>query len=198
MCVVRRSGWGVSCDCCYLLRQIGPAKSSKASRLIKKTLITTLTLLVVVYLYLAFVGIEPKDRRPGTLLSGTPAILPHDVSFVDDVAEITLETLPWYGIPFSVTAVVVSYNGAIYVPSLYDSPQAFPGTKYWNKVVSRNSDVRLRVGESVYELAAAPVLDDQEFRAVFEALGRKFPYWREQIELDGRLPRFALIRLSPR
>ena len=150
------------------------------------------------YSYLAFIGVEPKDRRPGTLLSGTPATLPLDVSFVDDVAEITLETLPWYGIPFSVTTVVVSYNGGIYVPSLYDSPQAFPGTKYWNKVVARNSDVRLRVGSNIYELSATPVLDDQEFRGVFEALGKKFPYWREQIALDGRLPRFALIRLSPR
>ena len=164
----------------------------------KKALIITLTLLVVGYFYLAFVGVEPQDRRPGTLLSGTTATLPQDVSFVDDVAEITLETLPWYGIPFSVTAVIVSYSGAMYVPSLYDSPQAFPGTKYWNKVVSANSDVRLRVGENIYELTAAPVLDDQEFQAVFDALGAKFPYWREQIALDGRLPRFALIKLSPR
>ena len=166
--------------------------------MVKKILIISGLLLIVGYLYLAFVGIEPKDRRPGTLLSGTVAILPQDVSFVDEVDEITLETQPWYGIPFSVTAVVVSHNGAIYVPSLYDSPQTFPGTKYWNKVVARNSDVRLRVGEDIFELAAAPVIDDEEFQAVFDALGRKFPFWREQIELDGRLPRFALIRLSPR
>lgn len=166
--------------------------------MLRKVLIIALTLAVAGYCYLAFIGVEPQDRRPGTLLSGTVAVLPQDVSFVDDVDEITLETLPWYGIPFSVTAVVVSYDGAIYVPSLYDSPQPFPGTKYWNKVVAENSDVRLRVGENIYELAAAPVLDEQEFQAVFEALGRKFPYWREQIALDGRLPRFALIRLSPR
>ncbi len=166
--------------------------------MIKRFLISILTLLVVGYVYLAFVGIEPQDRRPGTLLSGSTVPLPTDVSFVDDVGEITLETRPWYGIPFSVTAVVVSYDGAIYVPSLYDSPQAFPGTKYWNKVVSNNSDVRLRVGENLYELAAAPVLDRQEFQAAFEALGRKLPFWREQIALDDFPPRFALIRLSPR
>lgn len=166
--------------------------------MIRKILLITLTFFVLGYAYLAFVGIEPQDRRPGTLISGTPTILPQEVSFVDDVSEITLETKPWHGIPFSVTAVVVSYDGAIYVPSLYDSPQLFPGTKYWNKVVSENSDVRLRVGKKIYELAAAPVLDEQEFGAVFDALGKKFPYWREQIALDGRLPRFALIRLSPR
>lgn len=166
--------------------------------MLKKILIVSICLLVAGYLYLAFVGVEPKDRRPGTLLAGTVASLPQDLSFLNEVGEITLETRPWYGIPFSVTAVVVAHNGAIYVPSLYDSPQKFPGTKYWNKVVAKNDAVRLRVREEIYELSAAPVLDAQEFRAVFEALGGKFPFWREQIELDGRLPRFALIKLVPR
>ena len=82
----------------------------------KRTLTVVGVLLLLIYGYLAFVGIEPLDRRPGTLLSGTVAALPQDVRFVDEVGEVTLETRPWYGIPFSVTVVVVSHEGLIYVP----------------------------------------------------------------------------------
>ena len=164
----------------------------------RKILLAIGALLIAAYVYLAFIGIEPLDRRPGTRIAGIDAPLPADVGFVDEVDEITLETYPWYGVPFSITAVIVSHAGALYVPSLYDSPQAFPGTKFWNAVVERNPNVRLRVGTTTYRMTASPVVEDTEFAQVFQALGAKFPFWREQIELDGRLPRFALIKLSPR
>ena len=164
----------------------------------KKFLVGLLVALVIVYAGLALVGIEPQDRRPGTLIQGIEAPLPQDVSFVDPVPEVTLETQPWYGIPLSVTVVAVSHAGHIYVPSLYDAPMPFPGTKYWNQVVQSNPNVRLRVEGNIYPLQIAPVTDDAEFKAVFAALGNKFPFWREQIELKGTTPRFALLRLSPR
>ncbi|MEM7077498.1 MAG: hypothetical protein AAF513_02615 [Pseudomonadota bacterium] len=150
------------------------------------------------YSYLAWIGVPPKDQRPGTRLAGLAAPLPSDLSFTNDLQEVYLQTHPWYGIPFSVTTVIVHHGGHLYIPSLYDSPQAFPGTKYWNRVVAANPEVRLLAGERIFDLTIAPVLDETEFNAVFNALGRKFPFWREQIELDGRLPRFALLRLTAR
>ena len=65
-------------------------------------------------------------------------------------------------------------------------------------MVAANPEVRLRVEQSIYELNIAPVLDPVEFDRVFAALGEKYPFWREQIELDGRGPRFALLKLRPR
>ena len=164
--------------------------------MIRNSLLSIIGLLILTYLYLAFIGVEPKDRRPGTLISGEETALPADLSFVDEVNEITLETRPWYGIPFSVTAVIAAHDGHLYVPSLYDSPQAFPGTKYWNKVVAKDPNVRLRVGDAIYRMTIAPVSDEQEFQAVFAAFGEKFPFWKEQISNDGRAPRFALLRLT--
>ena len=164
--------------------------------MLRKLLIGLLLAFVAAYVFAAFIGIEPKDRRPGTLMSGVQQALPSDLSFANEVQEVTLETRPWYGIPFSVTVVAVAHNDVLYVPSLYDSPQAFPGTKYWNTVIVDNPKVRLRIGASIYAFSASPVLDEEEFAQAFAALGQKYPFWREQIELDGRQPRFALIRLD--
>lgn len=164
----------------------------------RKALIVGGLIVTALYAYLALVGIEPEDRRPGTRISGTPVTLPADLQFADRLTEVVLETRPWYGIPFSVTTVIVRHDGHLYIPSLYDTPQAFPGTKYWNQVVANRPQVRLRADGSLYELRIDPVLDQAEFEAVFTALGRKFPFWREQIEMDGRLPRFALLKLSAR
>jgi hypothetical protein len=86
--------------------------------LIKKVILILLAILVFGYGYLAFIGIEPKDRRPGSRFSGVSTTLPEDVAFLDDVSEVTLETKPWYGIPFFVTTVVVSFDGSTYLPSL--------------------------------------------------------------------------------
>ncbi len=102
------------------------------------------------------------------------------------------------GIPFSVTVVVARDGDRIYVPSLYDSAQPFPGSKYWNHVVAENPNVRLRVDETLYPLTISPVTDAAEFRDAFTALGRKYPFWREQMTLDDSQPRFALLRLRPR
>ncbi len=157
-----------------------------------------IAILVAAYAYLAFVGVEPADRRPGTLLAGTEQPLPMDLSFLDAAMEVELETRPWFGIPFSVTVVVARDENAIYVPSLYDAAQPFPGTKYWNHVVAANPNVRLRVEETLYPLSITPVMDQTEFRAAFAALGRKYPFWREQMTLDDSQPRFALLRLQPR
>ncbi len=164
----------------------------------KSVFAAIVTILALVYAWLAFIGIEPADRRPGTLLAGTEQPLPTDLSFLDTAMEVELETRPWFGIPFSVTVVVARDADEIYVPSLYDTAQPFPGTKYWNHVVAANPNVRLRVDEMLYPLTITPVTNEAEFRDAFAALGRKYPFWREQMTLDGSQPRFALLRLQPR
>ncbi len=158
--------------------------------------LTVLFLLIMAVLVLGVVGIEPKDRRPGTRLAGELTAIPADWSMLADFNEVQLETHPWYGIPFSVTVVIVNDRGVLYVPSIYAAALPFPGTKYWNKVVERNPLVRLRVGTSLYEMSIRPVLDAAEDETALAAFGRNSSFWQEKIDA-GEIPRkFALLRLE--
>ena len=71
-------------------------------------------LLMLAWAGLFFIGIEPKDRRPGTRLSGEMVEIPTDWSFLDDVQEVHIETDPWWGVPFSVTVVIGRDSDALY------------------------------------------------------------------------------------
>lgn len=164
------------------------------------TRLISVTALIVLLLWgLAYaVGVEPVDRRPGTRLAGDVVAMPTDWSFTDSVMEVHLETYPWYGIPFSVTTVLARDGDALFVPSLYDGVMEFPGSKFWNKVVVGNSDVRLRVGDQLFEMTIAPITNPQEFERAFVALGEKYPFWAK-MDLPPEPERtFALLRLRPR
>lgn len=166
----------------------------------KKVLLGVVVLLVSVWIYAAFVGIEPKDRRAGTRLSGDAVALPESWTFLQDpaIAEVHLETQPWFGVPFSVTTVITEAGGNPYLPSLYDDVMVFPGSKYWNKVVAANPQVRLRVAGSLYEMAIYPVTDPVEFERAFRALGKKYPFWAKKVAANETQHQFALLRLQPR
>src|SRR5512138_3853539 len=104
---------------------------------------------------LALVACAPKDRRPGLRLSGEVVAEPvADWSFTNDVREIFVETRTWYGIPHSVTTVVVAHNGTLYVPSVYMEGGTFPEARFWNRNVARDPRVRLKIGERIFERKA--------------------------------------------
>lgn len=164
----------------------------------KRLLMVLLGVLVLAYAGLSTLGIEPQDRQPGTRLDGELVTLPTSWAFTDEVQEVHLETYPWWGIPFSVTTVLAHDGNELFVPSLYEAEMSFPGTKFWNKVVQRNPNVRLRVGEELYELQIAPISEPAEFERALQALGRKYPFWAERIAANDNRGQFALLRLSPR
>jgi len=168
---------------------------------IKKILLGLLILVVLCWSFLAFIGVEPKDRRPGTLLSGEVAPIPVDWSFVnqtDSAGEVHIETHPWYGVPFSVTTVIAEDNGELVVPSIYTKTLEFPGDKFWNKVVQANPKVRLRVAGKLYELAINPITDAAEFEQGLQALARKYPFWSKKLAEQPDQREFVLLRLKPR
>jgi hypothetical protein len=148
---------------------------------------------------LLLAGCEPKDRRPGLWLSGELVEeTPTDWSFIKDHPEIFVETSPWYGIPFSVTTVIGTRNGRLYVPSIYSEEAAFPGTKYWNSVIADNPEVRLKIGDKLYEMRATPVQDLAEFREGAGALADKYDSWAGWLEDESTAPPFVIIRMDPR
>jgi hypothetical protein len=156
-------------------------------------------LLASVVLLAIAAGCEPQDRRPGTWLSGRAAVEPvDDWAFVNDPMEVFVETRPWYGVPHSVTTVIASRNGKVFVPSIYETPAEFPGTKYWNRIIADNPSVRLKVGDSLYEMEATPAADAEEFEEGLSALAEKYDFWRNVYEdPDNQIP-FVIIRLRPR
>jgi hypothetical protein len=153
-----------------------------------------IALLVVCLLFAS--GCEPKDRRPGTWLSGEVVTDPvTDWSFANEHEEILIETRPWYGIPFSVTVVIASKDGKVFVPSIYEAPAEFPGSKYWNSVIAQNPAVRVKIGGKIYAMQARPAADQQEFEEGITALAEKYDFWRD-VKTTNRLP-YAIIRLHP-
>lgn len=153
-------------------------------------------------LVLAVLGLtacEPADRRPGLWLSGEVAVNESgDWSFTNAHMEIFVETHPWYGIPFSVTTVLGTRDGKLYVPSIYETELPFPGSKYWNKVIADNPNVRLKIGDAIYEMRATLVQDPQEFRTGHAALADKYETWRRWYNDPDAAPAFVIIRMDPR
>jgi len=183
------------------LRQPRGCLELREKSVLKKILFGLFVLLLLCWLYLAFVGVEPKDRRPGTLLSGEDAALPADWSFVnqtDSAGEVHLETYPWYGIPFSVTTVIAENNGSLFIPSLYSAVLEFPGDKFWNKVVASDPSVRLRVAGKLYTLAIHPVSDAAGFDQGLQALARKYPFWAKKLDEQPQDRKYVLLQLTPR
>lgn len=152
----------------------------------------------VILLSVLTAACEPVDRRPGTWLSGDVVEIPGDWSVTATEMEIFVETSPWWGVPHSVTTVVAASGEHLYVPSIYEQAAVFPGTKRWNKNIAADPDVRLKIGELLYELKAVPVLDPAEFDVGFRALADKYPFWRTALEDKSKRPHFAIIRMEPR
>lgn len=146
----------------------------------------------------ALAACEPQDRRPGLWLWGEVAPAPEDWTFVNEAPEVLLETSTWYGIPHSVTVVIAEADGAVYVPSIYDEDLPFPGTKQWNANIERNPEVRLKVGETLYEMVATPAANRAERQAGLHALAKKYDFWRKVQDNPRDRPPFAIIRLAPR
>ncbi len=149
-------------------------------------------------LLLLLVACEPQDRRPGLWLSGETTVAPVDWSFVNETQEVFLETHPWYGIPHSVTVVVAEANGKVFVPSIYDEDVPFPGTKHWNTNIAADPNVRLKVGDAIYEMTARPAASEEEWQEGFAALAAKYGFWQQLREDESKRPPFAIIRLEAR
>ncbi len=163
-----------------------------------RALLAVIGVALVAALLLATVGLEPQDRRPGTRLDGELVPLPASWTFTETATEVHLETYPWFGIPFSITTVIASHGDDAYIPSIYSEPGQFPGTKFWNKVVQRNPNVRLRVNGKLYEAQIHPITDPAEFDRAFLALAGNHPFWQQALENRDKRPYMALLRISRR
>lgn len=113
--------------------------------------------------------LEPSDRRPGLRLSGetAPAVV-DDWSFTDAHAEIFVETRTPYLVPHSVTIVCAVLDGRLYIGARN------PRKKRWVAWVGRDPNVRLKIGERVFEQRLERVGDPAEVDAIYRAYAAKY------------------------
>ena len=124
-------------------------------------------------------SLDPSDGRPGLGLSGQvhqQAV--EDWSFTSDAYEIFIETVTSYWIPHSVTAWCVMVGDELYV-SADDADQ-----KSWVVNVARNPNVRLKIGEKVYEQKLEPVTDAAIMASIDSGFARKYEYEEEDGDDD--------------
>ena len=95
----------------------------------------------------------PKDRRPGMRLPGEVAATPSDWSFTKDYAEIAIEVRTPYLLPHSVTIVCGMLDEMLFVGA------RDPETKRWPGWVDDDPEVRLGIGDRVYEVKLVPITD---------------------------------------
>ena len=95
----------------------------------------------------------PKDRRPGMRLPGEVTPTPSDWSFTNDHPEIAIEVRTPYFLPHSVTIACGTLDGNLYVGA------RDPETKRWPGWVDDDPEVRLGIGERVYEVKLVPITD---------------------------------------
>ena len=113
--------------------------------------------------------IGPSDRRPGLWLDGErQEQLPSDWSFSDEHREIAIEVRTPYLLPHSVTIWCAAAAGRLFVAA------RSPETKRWPGWVDRHPEVRLRIGERVYDARLVPLEDPDEIALVRQAYAVKY------------------------
>ena len=145
-------------------------------KIVSRILEAIVVCLVVALIVLRITGLPPHDRMPGLWLKGNLVTTPvSDWSFTDQVETVNVQTNTWYGIPHSVTTYCVSYNGQLYLTSVYPAGVVYPNGRNWNSNVARDPHVRIKIGNNVYERVLSYVTDPAEHAAVLAMKRKKYP-----------------------
>jgi hypothetical protein len=132
--------------------------------------------LVLLLLVLSVTGFEPHGGTPGLWLKGQIVTAPvSDWSFTDAIPTIEVQTNTWYKIPHSVHTYCVSYNGQLYLTSVYRAGLTYPNGRSWNTNVARDPHVRLKIADKLYDRTLTYVTDSAERAAVIQLKAKKYP-----------------------
>lgn len=115
-------------------------------------------------------GCEPADRRPGLWLSGEQTAYPADWTFADEYQEIELQVATPYLLPHSVTIWCATLDGDLYIAA------GNPEEKHWPGWVDDNPDVRLKIGDALYEARLIPLDDEALIRRVLAVQSKKYGF----------------------
>ena len=113
--------------------------------------------------------IDPKDQRPGLQLRGEAALdLPSDWSFTDAHREIEIQIATPYVIPHSVTIWCAANGDELYIGARN------PDSKHWPGWVARDPNVRLRIGDRIYDVRLSIIEEADRIAQVRRAYVAKY------------------------
>ena len=142
---------------------------------------------VLLLVILRFTGFEPGAcpdpgaslacRVPGLWLRGNLVTTPvTDWSFTDQYQNAKLQTRGPFGLPHSIGTYLVSYNGQLYLTSVYaPGLPPYPHGRRWNENVARDPHVRIKIGDNLYDRTLVYVTDPDERAAVIQNKRKKYP-----------------------
>lgn len=107
----------------------------------------------------------PFVLLPGGALEGTTVATPADWSFTDEISTVQLETRP--ADPYSVNIWAIALGPDLYV-------HAGANRSEWVEHMEADPNVRVRVGDSIYQLAASRVTAQDEFDRFSDAYEKKY------------------------
>ena len=107
----------------------------------------------------------PFALLPGGALDGTTLAIPESWAFTDGVKTVQLETLP--ADPYSANIWVTADGESLYI-------HAGANRANWVENIESDPNVRLRVTDSIYEVKAVRVDDQDEFDRFSDAYERKY------------------------
>ena len=145
-----------------------------------KTLLKVLGVIVVcialLLVVLSITGFGPHGNTPGLWLKGNVVTTPvTDWSFTDKYETINVQTSTKYLLPHSVTTYCVSYDGQLYLTSVYRAGLTYPHGRSWNEDVARDPHVRIRIGDQLYDRTLSRVTDETLRQTVLAAKRKKYP-----------------------
>jgi hypothetical protein len=145
-----------------------------------KTLLKVLGIIVIglvlLLVVLSITGFGPHGNTPGLWLKGDLVTTPvTDWSFTDKIETANVQTRTWYLIPHSVTTYCASYNGQLYLTSIYRAGLTYPHGRSWNEDVARDPHVRIKLGDQLYDRTVTLVTDPAEREGVLAAKRKKYP-----------------------
>jgi hypothetical protein len=125
-------------------------------------------------------GFEPKEcqtasslgcKLPGLWLKGDLVTTPvNDWAFTNKVHTIKIQTETPFLLPYSVAAWCAVYNGNLYLTS-------YRGRRWVEDIVS-NPNVRLKIGDNLFDRTITVINDPNEKAAVLQAKAKKYPEWK--------------------
>lgn len=148
--------------------------------MIRKLLFVVVGVVVLAYIALLVVPIDPVERRAGTRLSGELAADQAPDWSGYGRKQILVQTNTWYLVPHAVTTTSWVDNGHFYVPC------ARCAGKRWPENVARDDRVRLKIDGMLYERRAVRITDAEERARILGTVGRE--------DTGG----VALFRMDPR
>jgi hypothetical protein len=112
---------------------------------------------------------SPSDHTPGQWLRGNVVdTVPQDWTFTDEFKEIYVEVKTPYFIPHSVTIWCAQVDGKLFIGA------RDPETKNWPSWVDKNRDIRLKIGEDIYSVAAVDLTEEETLANVRSAYATKY------------------------